>query len=77
MSSPTNLTDRITHLRDRKSSSKIIRGNHSGNKSQLEKNLKTRQERRFATDFFMMVTYSLLGFAMLAQVFLIIWLDII
>ena len=77
MSSPTNLTDRITYLRDRKGGSKIVRGNHSEKTSPLKKKPKNRRERRFAADFFMIIAYSLLSFAMLAQIFLIIWLDII
>jgi nitrate reductase NapE component len=34
-------------------------------------------ERRFATDYFMFFVYALLAVAMLAQVALIVWLDII
>ncbi len=76
MSSPTNLTDRITHLRDRKD--KIVRPqtNHSGKNPQSGKP-GNRRERRFATDYFMLVAYSLLGFALLSQFFMIFWLDII
>jgi len=38
---------------------------------------KASRERRFATDFFMVVAYSLLAFAILTQVFLILWLEFI
>lgn len=40
-------------------------------------NTKTRRERRFAADYFMLVAYSLLGAAILSQIFLIVWMDII
>lgn len=76
MSNIDNLTNRITHLRDRKD--KIVRypKNHSGKTPQSGKP-GNRRERRFATDYFMLVAYSLLGFALLSQFFLIFWLDII
>ena len=70
MSSPTNLTDRITHLRDRKNKAGISQAPLRGNR-------KVTRERRFATDFFMLVAYCLLGAAIFCQFFLIIWLDII
>ena len=76
MSSPTNLTDRITHLRDHKNKATAKENNHSGKMSKSV-NTKTRRERRFATDYFMLVAYSLLGAAILSQVFLIVWLDVI
>ena len=75
MSDITNLTDRITHLRDRKNKAKSHLNKHSGKAPKPA--LEIRRERRFATDYFMLVAYSLLGAAILSQFFLIIWLDII
>lgn len=77
MSSPTNLTDSITRLHNRKDK---VNGTHSdipGKKPRFKQLLKSPHERRFATDFFMIFTYSLLGVAILAQFFLIVWLDIV
>ncbi len=75
MSSPTNLTDRISHLRKRKGSSDIVSGQRLAGKPPSTK--KPNRERRFATDIFMLFAYSLLGIATLCQLVLIIWLDII
>ncbi|MGK0309215.1 MAG: hypothetical protein ACJAYS_000026 [Lentimonas sp.] len=77
MSSPDNLTDRITHLRDRKGKANFSRTDHSGKTSRFKKLPKSSRERRFATDFFMIFAYSLLGVAILSQLFLIIWMDIV
>lgn len=76
MSDITNLTEHITHLSERKDKATFDQRNHSG-KSDRPVKLKTKRERRFATDYFMIVAYSLLGFALLSQLFLIFWLDII
>ena len=76
MSDIDNLTGRIDHLRDRKNKPKVDQKNHFGKASRPSK-LKITSERRFATDYFMLVAYSLLGAAILSQFFLIIWLDII
>lgn len=76
MSDITNLTDRITHLRESKDKTNVDQTNHPGKFNKPAK-LKTKRERRFATDYFMIVAYSLLGFALLSQFFLIFWLDII
>ena len=77
MSSPTNLTGSITRLRNRKDKVNITHVDTFGNASRFKKSLKTSRERRFATDFFMLFAYSLLGIAILAQLFLIVWLDIV
>ncbi|MGB0335151.1 MAG: hypothetical protein ACPGGN_07345 [Opitutales bacterium] len=76
MSELTNLTHRITHLRDRKVGSPIIGGDpdRSG-KPQGQKI--TAPERRFATDYFMIFVYALLAVAVLSQFALILWLDLI
>jgi len=70
----TNLTDRISHLRDRKQPSPLMQG---GKQPMPDDNLPVRRslERRFATDYFMIFTYALLAVALIAQLLLIVWLD--
>lgn len=77
MSELTNLTDRISHLRDRKTGSPIIQGDP--NREQTPKAVKKSapKERRFATDYFMLFVYALLGVAVLSQFLLIVWLDVV
>jgi hypothetical protein len=70
MSSPTNLTDSLSRLRDRKGASDIVSGQRSPR-------AQSSRERRFATDTFMLFAYSLLGIATICQLVLIVWLDII
>lgn len=65
MSDITNLTGGIGRLR--KHHEKVA---HSAKSA-------TGSERRFAVDYFMLVAYSLLGAAILSQIFLIAWLDIV
>ncbi len=76
MSDITNLTNSITHLRDRKKKSTFGQTN-SLKQSPAFRQRGLKRERRFATDYFMMVAYSLLGASILSQIFLIVWLDII
>jgi hypothetical protein len=76
MSSPTNLTDSIARLRDRKGGSKIVSGQRPAVKPPAPRN-KFSSERRFATDMFMLFAYTLLGIATICQLILIVWLDII
>lgn len=75
MSSPTNLTDSLTRLRERRDnadSSNYRKRNHTRLPSS-----QSGRERRFATDSFMIFAYSLLGLATICQLILIVWLDII
>jgi hypothetical protein len=77
----TNLTDRISHLRDRKGGSAFVKG-QSGNSGNTEPRPPTRRaswprERRFATDYFMIFVYVLLGIAVCTQFALIAWLDLV
>lgn len=74
MSSPTNLTDRLSHLRERRADSKIMSGS-GPRRTPASARCKPQRERRFATDVFMLFTYSLLGLALLSQCILIIWLE--
>jgi hypothetical protein len=80
MAEMTNLTDRLTHLRDRKQSSPIIQGDP--NREQKPKKddraeVSSIRERRFATDYFMFFVYTLLGVAVVTQLILIVWLDVV
>jgi hypothetical protein len=77
MSSQTNLVDSITHLRNRKKSIHTDGKGLFGKTPRFKKLSRSSHERRFATDFFMLFAYSLLGVTILAQFFLIFWLDII
>jgi hypothetical protein len=76
MSSPTNLTDSIARLRDRKGGSDIVSGQRPARKSPAPRN-RPSSDRRFATDTFMLFAYALLGIATVCQLILIVWLDII
>lgn len=75
MSELTNLTDRLAHLRERKGDSTIIQGGQPPSPKQASH--KAGGERKFATDTFMMLVYGLLGVALIAQMILIVWLDIV
>ncbi|MFP4157386.1 MAG: hypothetical protein ACLFU4_07190 [Opitutales bacterium] len=72
MASPTNLTDRISHLRERGEHSPIIRG--GGPQPVVTA---SRLERRPATDNLMIFAYALLGLALLTQVGLILLLEVL
>jgi hypothetical protein len=74
----TNLTDRISHLRDRKGSSPVVQGGGAPEepKKAAQKKRK-RPERKFATDYFMLFVYALLAIALMVQLALIVWLDVI
>ena len=73
MTELTNLTDRISHLRDRQGGSAIIDGKGPMPSSRP----KHARERKFATDTFVLFVYALLGMAIFAQLVLIVWLDLI
>jgi len=76
MAELTNLTDRISHLRDRKGGSAIVRGGGSAPPTPRKVG-KRSPERRFATDYFMIFVYALLGIAVCTQFVLIAWLDVV
>jgi hypothetical protein len=76
MSSPTNLTDSLSRLRERKGGSEIARGQRPEG-TRPAPCAKSSRERRFATDIFMIFAYTLLGIATICQLILIVWLDII
>ena len=73
----TNLTERISHLRDREGSSPVVKGGGAPETPQQKPARKKQPERKFATDYFMLFVYALLGVALIAQVVLIVWLDLI
>jgi hypothetical protein len=72
MASPTNLTDRISHLRERRTPSPLVHG--GGRQSMVPA---PSQERRPATDNFMIFAYALLCMALVAQTGLILFLEIL
>lgn len=77
MAELTNLTDRISHLRDRKGSSPVVQGGKHQPSLPIKPSRRKLPERRFATDYFMVFVYALLGIAVLTQFALIAWLDIL
>ena len=72
MASPTNLTDRITHLRDRPQDRPAVRGGEPQPVASVAK-----YERRPATDYFMIFAYALLSVALVTQAGLIVLLEIL
>lgn len=81
MAELTNLTDRIAHLRDRKGSSPVVQGGRAPEEpntpNQKRDKKRTLPERKFATDYFMLFVYALLAVALVAQLALIVWLDVV
>lgn len=79
MAEMTNLTDRLAHLRERKSGSPIIQGDPD-RETKPEKKRSAQasgmRERRFSTEYFVIFVYALLTVAVLTQFLLIGWLDI-
>ncbi|CAA6676410.1 MULTISPECIES: hypothetical protein [unclassified Lentimonas] len=75
MSSPTNLTDSLTRLRERKVNPATVNRKLAGRTSSQRS--QSSGERQFATDTFMVFAYTLLGVATICQLILIVWLDII
>lgn len=73
----TNLTDRISHLRDRKGGSPVMQGGGTPREPEKPERKRRRPERKFATDYFMLFVYALLAVALVAQLALIVWLDVI
>jgi hypothetical protein len=73
----TNLTDRISHLRDRKGSSPVVQGGARGANNPSKSLRRKLPERRFANDYFMIFVYALLVVAALTQFALLAWLDVV
>jgi nitrate reductase NapE component len=78
MPGPTNLTDRISHLRDRKGRSPVVQGGEAPiAKKPTQQNKRSRPERRLANDYFMLFVYALLAISLVTQLGLVVWLDLI
>lgn len=77
MAELTNLTDRISHLRDRKGSSPVVQGGGTPSQPPKKTHASDLRERRMATDYFMLFVYTLLFVALATQACLIVWLDLI
>ena len=73
----TNLTDRISHLRDREGSSLVLQGGVRELNQQIKSSRRKLPERHIANDYFMIFVYALLGVAMVTQFTLLVWLDIV
>jgi hypothetical protein len=82
MADLTNLTDRLTHLRERKTGFTVIQGDPQNEQKSRDSakpaaNEAHPRERRFPTDYFVLFVYALLVVAVLTQFALIGWLDLI
>ena len=77
MAELTNLTDRISHLRDREGSSPVVQGGVRGPNQPIAPSRAKLSERRFANDYFIIFVYALLGVAMVTQFALLVWLDVV
>lgn len=76
MASPTDLTSRLAHLRDRNTAP--VAPDPSGKPKQVRSSGgKTSQERKLADDYFMIFVYALLGVAVSCQLVLIVLLDVL
>lgn len=78
MASPKNLTEQITHLRDRKGGflAEPIAPEAADRKSTAPPRPQTQKGRPLAGDYFMWSSYALLAAALMTQLCLILWLDI-
>ena len=77
MAELTNLTDRISHLRDREGGSPVVQGGVRGPNQPFKPSRRKLKERRFVNDYFMIFVYALLGVAMVTQFALLVWLDVV
>lgn len=73
MVSPTNLTDRISQLRENKKASSVLNSRENAPRPQKKK---VPQIKHLAFDAFMTVSYTLFLIALVGQLFLILSLDI-
>ena len=73
MVSPTNLTDRISQLRENKQASSVL---NSGENVPAPKKNKVAIPKKLTFDAFMTVSYTLFLIALVGQLFLILSLDI-
>ena len=73
MVSPTNLTDRISQLRENKQTSSVL---NSGEKATTLQKKKIAVPKEMAFDAFMTISFTLFLIALVGQLFLILSLDI-
>jgi hypothetical protein len=77
MAELTNLTDRISHLRDREGSSPVVQGGVREPNPPITPSRAKLSERHFANDYFIIFVYALLGVAVLTQFALLVCLDVV
>lgn len=78
MSKIINLTDRIVHLRESLKGTSLIQGDEAGlPENPSASNTRNPCRQKFSSDYFMFFVYTLLGLALLSQIGLIVWLDLI
>ena len=77
MAELTDLTDRISHMRDREGGSPVVQGGVRGPNQPFKPSRRKLKERHFANDYFMIFVYALLGVAIVTQFALLLWLDIV
>ena len=77
MAELTNLTDRISHLRDREGSSPVVQGGVREPNQPITPSRAKLSERRFANDYFIIFVYALLGVAVLTHLALLVWLVVV
>ena len=75
MASPTNLTDRISKLRERKESSSVL-NSAAGSPNVLNSEGKCLTPSTLAFDYFATFSYILFFLALIGQLILIVSLDI-
>lgn len=73
MVSPTNLTDRISQLRENKQASSVL---NSGENAPTLQKKKIAVPKEMTFDAFMTISYTLFLIALVGQLFLILSLDI-
>ena len=80
MSKPRNLTEQITKLRERDGgflSEAATESALEAGKLPVKGSIATAPVRRMANDYFMWVSYTLFAAALVTQVCLITWLDLL
>ena len=75
MTSPTNLTDRISKLRERKESSSVL-NSAPGSPNVLNSEGKSLTPAKLAFDYFATFSYILFFLALIGQLLLIVSLDL-
>ncbi len=72
MPQPTNLTEGLAHLRNRKLTN-CVKGSNPKPGKVSAPSVVSAHERRMATDYFSLFVYTLLGVAAFSQLLLIVW----